>query len=269
VQGLLVAFGAAIVAPVFYLVTTAFKTQDQWITDPLNPLPNPATTENLGKFLAVVDVPLVMGNTLLITVLATIGTVLSCAIVAYPLARIDFRGRNLVTLGVLSTMLLPAQVLMIPQYLLFLNLGWVNTFLPLIVPNYLAVNAFIVFFLRQAFRTIPKELDDAVLVDGGTRFTAFWRVIVPLSRLPLLIAALLQAISVYNDYFTPLLYLHSPDKQTMAIAVPMSGASVPGVTAAPVVAMGTLLFVIPMLIVFLFAQRWLTRGVQLTGGVKG
>lgn len=269
VQGLLLAFGIAIAAPLLYLVATAFKTQGQWVTDPLLLIPKPFTAKNLDTFLSVVDFPRLMSNTLVITALSTIGTVCSCAVVAYPLARLQFRGRSIVTLLILSTMMLPAQVLLIPQYVLFVKMHWIDTFWPLIVPCFFAVNAFIVFFLRQSFRTIPRELEEAVLVDGGSRLTSFFRVVLPLSRTPLIIAAVLQGVASYNDYFTPLVYLHSPEKQTMAIAIPLSGSSVPGVTAAPIVSMGTLLFVIPVGIVFIFAQRWLTNGVSLTGSVKG
>lgn len=268
VQLCLLAVGLSVALPLLFVISTAFKTQGQWLTDPLLLTPSPATGANFHKFLSIVDFSQLMSNTLIITVLSTFGTVVSCAVVAYPLARIRFRGRGIVTVLILSTMLLPAQVLLIPQYILFVKLHWIDTFLPLIVPNFFAVNAFTIFFLRQSYRTIPMELEEAVLLDGGGRFTAFWRVILPLSRTPLLIAGVLQAVASYNDYFNPLVYLHSLDKQTMAIAIPQSGASVPGVTAQPVVSMGTLLFVIPIAVVFIVAQRWLTRGVSLTGSVK-
>lgn len=268
VQLSLLVLGLSIALPLLFVLSTALKTQGQWLTDPLLLIPDPATGTNLHKFLSVVDFGQLMSNTMVITVLSTLGTVLSCAVVAYPLARIRFRGRGVITILILSTMLLPSQVLLIPQYVLFIKLHWIDTFLPLIVPNFFAVNAFTIFFLRQSYRTIPTELEEAVLIDGGGRFTAFRHVILPLSRTPLIVAAVLQGVASYNDYLNPLIYLHSPNKQTMAIAIPLSGASVPGVTAQPIVSMGTLLFVIPIAIVFIFAQRWLTRGVSLSGSVK-
>jgi len=137
VQGLLLAFGIAIAAPLLYLVATAFKTQGQWVTDPLLLIPKPFTAKNLDTFLSVVDFPRLMSNTFVITALSTIGTVCSCAVVAYPLARLQFRGRSIVTLLILSTMMLPAQVLLIPQYVLFVKMHWIDTFWPLIVPWFL------------------------------------------------------------------------------------------------------------------------------------
>jgi multiple sugar transport system permease protein len=111
-------------------------------------------------------------------------------------------------------------------------------------------------------------LEEAVLIDGGSRFTAFYRVILPLSVPSLVIAAVLQGVASYNDYFSPIIYLHSPDKITMAMAIPLASTTVPGISAQPVVSMGTVLFVIPVAIVFIMAQRWLTRGVSLAGSVK-
>lgn len=261
----LIVGGLLVGVPLLYVVATALKTQGQYEVRPLQLWPAPMTLRDFRAFFSAVNVLRAFKNTFLITGLASVGTVISCAIVAFPLARMQFRGRKVITLIVLLTMLVPGQVLLIPQYILFIHLHWNNTILPLTVPLWLATSGFTVFFLRQSFRLIPRELDDSVLVDGGSYYTAFRRVIVPLSRTPLLIALILQAVASYNDYLGQLVYLHSPDKLTMAVEVPVSGTQVSGLTAFPVVTAGALIFVLPIGILFLIAQKRLTRGIGLAG----
>lgn len=261
----LIVGGLLVGGPLLYVVATALKTQGQYEVRPLQLLPEPLTLANFRAFFAAVNVVRAFKNTFLITIAASVGTVISCAIVAYPLARMQFRGRKAITVIVLLTMLVPGQVLLIPQYILFIHLHWNNTVLPLTVPLWFATSGFTVFFLRQSFRLIPRELDDSVLVDGGSHWTAFRKVVLPLSRTPLVIGLILQAVASYNDYLGQLVYLHSPSKLTMAVEVPVSGAQVSGLTAFPVVTAGALIFVLPIGIVFLVAQKRLARGIALAG----
>lgn len=268
-QAVLIVGAIAIVAPVLYVVSVSLRSPAEYFVHPYGFWPQHPTLANFRAFLDTTDARQLMTNSVIIVVLSSIGTVISCAIVAYPLARLRFRGATLFTVLVLATMMLPPQVLLIPQYILFVKLHWIDTFYPLIVPSWFATSGFFVFFLRQSFRMIPREIEEAVLVDGGRYWTAFWRVIIPMSKTPLMIVLILQTVATYNDFFAPSIYLHSLNKLTMPIGIDLAAQTASGISNAPVIMAGTLIYVVPLLIFFLLVQRWLVRGVQLGGAVKG
>jgi multiple sugar transport system permease protein len=268
VQLVLVLGGISIVAPLAYVFLQSFEGPGQYLTQPFGLLPSPWTLSEFRLLFQAVDVPVLMRNSVVITLLSALGATASCALVAYPLARIRFRGRNFVMLLVLATMMLPSQVLLIPQYVLFVKLGWVDTLLPLIVPSFFATSGFLVFFLRQAFRNVPTELGEAVLIDGGGHWTIFRRIIVPLSKSPLMIVFLLQAVASYNDFLAPSVYLHSPSVQTMPLGIEVASQTASGLTSEPAVMAGTLIFVLPLLALFLCLQRSLIRGIVLRGALR-
>lgn len=258
-----------IVTPILYVLSVSLRSPDEYLLHPYGLIPRDITLTNYREFFAVTDVRRLMQNSLVIVVLTATGTVASSAIVAYPLSRLRFRGATLITILVLATMMLPPQVLLIPQYILFVKLGWVDTFKPLIIPAWFATSGFFVFFLRQSFRMIPRELEEAVLMDGGGYWTAFFRVILPLSKTPLMIVLILATVTTYNDFFAPTIYLHSPDNLTMPIGISLAAQTASGLNNAPVIMAGTLIYLIPILLFFVLVQRWLVRGVQLRGAVKG
>lgn len=267
---LLLAIGAiTIVAPILYVISVSLRSSGEYFVHPYGLIPAHPTLANFRNFFSITNVRQLMTNSVVIVIFASLGTVISCAIVAYPLARLRFRGATLLTILVLATMMLPPQVLLIPQYILFVKLHWVDTFYPLIIPTWFATNGFMVFFLRQSFRMIPRELEEAVLIDGGSYWSAFWRVIVPMSKTPLMIVLILQTVATYNDFFAPTIYLHSPSKLTMPIGIDLAAQTASGINNAPVIMAGTLIYVVPLLFFFLFVQRWLVRGIQLGGAVKG
>jgi multiple sugar transport system permease protein len=268
-QVLLVIGAVAIVAPVLYVISVSLRSPGEFFVRPYGLIPQHPTLANFRSFFDVTNARQLMTNSVIIVFFSSLGTVISCAVVAYPLARLRFRGATFITILVLATMMLPPQVLLIPQYILFVKLHWVDTFYPLIVPSWFATNGFFVFFLRQSFRMIPRELEEAVLIDGGGYWTAFWRVIVPMSKTPLMIVLILQTVVTYNDFFAPTIYLHSPDKLTMPIGISLAAQTASGINNAPVIMAGTLVYVAPLLLFFLVVQRWLVRGVQLGGAIKG
>lgn len=268
-QVVLLALSLAVVLPLLFVVVTALKTPAQWIVDSRTLVPDPPTLENFEAFFSATDTPRLFRNSLVIVVGSVVGTLVSCSIVAYPLARIRFRGREAVFIMVIASMMLPPVSLLIPQYLLFVTLGWIDTPLPLIVPNFFGVGAFFIFFLRQSFRMIPRELDEAVLVDGGTYWTAFRRVVLPLSKGPLVTVAVLQAVGTYNDFFGPLIYLHSPENFTVPIGIILAAQQLSFISATPVLMAGTLVLVVPIVVFFVATNRALIEGIRLTGGVKG
>ncbi len=202
-------------------------------------------------------------NSLIICFFAIIGTVASCAVVAYGFARINFPGRDLLFILVMGTIMLPFQAIMIPQYILFNDvLKWGNTFLPLIVPTFFA-NAYDIFLLRQFYRTIPEELCDAARIDGASEFDIFARVVIPLSRPALAVVTITTFLFHWNDFQAPLIYLTSPKVFTMALGL----ADFQGqrqILWNLMMAAATV-FTVPIIIAFFFAQKQFIQGIKLTG----
>lgn len=206
-------------------------------------------------------------NSALVACLAVMGNVIACSLAAYAFARLNFPLRNFWFAMMLGTLMLPYHVTLIPQYVLFLNLGWVDTFLPLVVPKFLAVDAFFIFLMVQFFRGIPRELDDAAMMDGCGPWKIYLLVMLPLSKPVLATAAIFSFIWTWDDFFGPLIYLNDTNNYTVPLAlrafVDSSGRSEWG----PLFAMSTLSLV-PVFLVFLFFQRLIIRGIS-TSGLKG
>jgi multiple sugar transport system permease protein len=208
-------------------------------------------------------------NTAIVVVVSLVGSLISCALVAYALARMRFKGRDAMFGLVVGTLMLPGQVLLIPQYILFNKLGWVDTLLPLTVPAFFALNAFYVFFLRQYFRSIPRELEEAMLVDGASRFTIFRRLIVPLSIPAFAVVAVIHIVGTYNDFFNPFIYLHSSENLTLAVGMATVNQIIPGVRSIPKEMAATVLFVLPLIAMYLVLHRRITAAVEAGAGIKG
>jgi multiple sugar transport system permease protein len=206
-------------------------------------------------------------NSLIVSVLSVIGNVLSCSLAAYAVARLDFRGRNFWYALMLGTLMLPYHVTLIPQYILFLNLDWVDTFFPLVVPKFLAVDAFFIFLLVQFFRSIPRELDDAAKIDGCGPFRIYWKIILPLSLPALATAAIFTFIFTWDDFFGPLVYLNDIHSYTVQLGlrsfVDSTGKSDWGALFAM-----SVLTLLPVFAFFVFFQRLLIQGISTTG-LKG
>lgn len=202
-------------------------------------------------------------NSLMICFFAILGTVASCAVVAYGFARINFPGRDLLFIFVMGTIMLPFQAIMIPQYVFFNDfLHWGNTLLPLIVPTFFA-NAYDIFLLRQFYRTIPEELCDAARIDGASEFDIFARVVIPLSRPALAVVAITTFLFHWNDFQAPLIYLTSPQNFTMALGL----ADFQGqrqILWNMLMAASTV-FTVPIIVGFFFAQKEFIQGIKLTG----
>ena len=213
-------------------------------------------------------------NTMVITTFAMLGRLLSASFTAWVLARLRFPGRNAVFVLVLSTMMIPYQVTLIPQYIMFTKIGWSDSFKPLIVPNFFGGGAFAIFLLRQFMMTIPREYDDAAYIDGCGFFGVFWRIILPLSLPGLATLAIFTFMGNWNDFLGPLIYLSSPDKRTLAIAIRQwqvlkitaSAAWVPALWSH-LLAMSSLL-VLPPTLLYFFAQRYFIQGIVISG-IKG
>ena len=257
----LIAVSIMFLLPMAFIVLTALMTDSQAKTPDFWPHPF-----QWGNFLDVFDrIPLLRYtlNTVTISTLATVGVVVSCIPVAYALSRMRWRGRNASFLVVLSTIMLPVQVTIVPLYILFVRFGWIGTMKPLIVPLFFG-DAFTIFLLRQFFLTIPSELSDAARVDGASEFQIMTRVIVPLAKPAIAAVALFQFLYSWNDFFSPLLFLiQDPDKWTLSLALSEFRSQYHvewNLTMAAAV-----LFVMPVIILFFLAQRAFIEGVTLTG----
>jgi multiple sugar transport system permease protein len=222
--------------------------------------------ENFSEVWELINFPRLFRNTLFLAIMSEIGVLISCTLVAYGFARFRFPGRNILFTLLISTIFLPAAVTTIPTYTFFLKIGWVGTYLPLIIPTFFA-NAYDVFLLRQYFMTIPHEMDEAAMIDGASPFRIFWSIILPQS-IPVLVAvSVFHIVWAWNDYYNPLIYLSTkPELQPIAVAM----ARFNGIhsTNPHLIQATALMALVVPLIVFLLAQRFFKQGIVITGVEK-
>lgn len=206
-------------------------------------------------------------NSIVVTVLCVIGQVLSCSLVGYGFARMRFRGREPLFVLMLSTMMLPAQVTMIPMFILFRWLGWVDTILPLVVPAFLG-GAFFIFMFRQFFSQIPEALVEAARIDGAGHLAIWWRIMLPMCKPVIAIVAVFTFIGTWNDFLYPLIYLHSEDKATLAVALNSFRNQYGGLSEVHLLMAASIVTMLPCILLFFVAQKQFIGGLNL-GGVKG
>jgi multiple sugar transport system permease protein len=259
--------GAVVVSlPYLWLVTTAVKPRDQIFAWPPIWIPRVVMWRNFVEAWNYAPFTVYLRNTLLITVCNTLGTVLSASLVGFGFARLRFPGRDVLFLLVLSTMMLPGVVTLIPVFVVYSKLHWVNTYLPLIVPAYFGGGAFNIFLLRQFFRGIPHALEDAARIDGANTFTIWWRIFLPLSGPAVTTVAVFAFMNNWNDFLNPLIYLNQESKFTLALGLQRflneHGAEWDLLMAASV------LITLPMIAIFFSAQQYFMQGIRVTG-VKG
>jgi multiple sugar transport system permease protein len=204
-------------------------------------------------------------NTIIVTVTSIIGVVLSSSIVAFAFARMRFRGRELMFALVLSTIILPSQVTLIPQFLIFTKLGWINTLWPLIIPYWFGT-PFNIFLIRQYMMTLPLEIDDAARIDGAGWFQLYWRIVLPMCGPALGVVAIFSFNFHWNDYLHPLIYLNEYKNFTVSLGLPLLSSRY--ITDIQQTMAQTVIAILPVMLVFFFAQRYYIQGVVITG-VKG
>ena len=263
--------GAAVILfPFYWMVSTSLKPPDEVVTYPIKWIPSRLIWSNYPRAIdsLPVSVFVFIKNSIILSTTAMIGTVASSAVVAYPFARLRFRGRRPLFILILATMMIPGQVTMIPLFIIFSKLRWVNTFLPLVVPAYFG-EAYFIFLLRQFFATIPKELDDAAKIDGCGPFGLFFRIIAPLARPALGVTAIFSFSGMWNAFMGPLIYLNEMEKFPLALGLRAFQAG-PGSRAIRWESMMavSVLMTVPMLVLFFIAQRSYIQGIVITG-VKG
>jgi multiple sugar transport system permease protein len=251
--------------PFVFVILTSLMTTRQALTTDL--WPHPFQWDNYVKVFREAPILRYAWNTVVYATLATIGVVVSCVPVAYALSRMRWRGRQLVFLVVIATMMLPSQVTIVPLYIIFVRLGWIGTLKPLIIPTFFG-DAFSIFLLRQFFLTIPQELVDAAKVDGANEFQIMWHVVAKLAKPAIAAVALFQFLYAWNDFFNPLLYGGSNQNiWTLSVGLSQFTQIHRGVLWNLQMA-ASVMFMLPVIILFLFAQKVFIEGVTLTG-VKG
>ncbi len=265
---LLLAMGGSVifVIPFFWMLSTSIKSTELVYLFPPVWIPDEFHWENYALAWRRLPFFTFYGNTVIIVVCNLLGTLFSSSLVAYSFARLRFRGRNFLFLILLSTMMLPSQVTLIPTYFIFSRLGWVNSLKPLIIPTYFG-SAFNIFLLRQYFMTISPEMDDAAKIDGCSFFGIYWRILLPLAGPALGVIAIFQFTYDWNDFFNPLIYVNSPKNFPIALGLRMLQGTLVNVPVQQVMAM-MLVSIVPVLLVFLVAQRAFIQGIVVSG-VKG
>ncbi len=253
------------VIPFVWLVLTSLKPEAQVFTDPLQWIPQPFQWSNYRDALTHPSFPFfrLLSNTLFYAGTSTIGIVYSSALVAYGFSRIKFWGRDILFLITISTMLLPAAVMLIPRYVLFFNLGWVGSYAPLIVPHFLG-NAFNIFLLRQFMLSVPWELSDAARIDGANEFVIFQKIVLPLVRPALIVVAIFHFMFTWNDFFEPLIYLNDPEQYTLVLGLYAFQTNRARIVWSLMMA-AAVTVTIPLIGLFFAAQRYFVEGISLTG----
>jgi multiple sugar transport system permease protein len=263
----LFATGLLFAMPFLWTVSSSLKSATEMHVVPPQLLPEVPQWGNYVRVWTTQPVALWIRNTLIIVLLSVPGAVLSGALTAYAFARFDFPGRSALFMLVMSTLMLPREVTLIPQYLLFYKLDWINTFLPLTVPAWFGGSAITIFLLRQFIMTIPRDLDEAAHVDGASSLRILWSILLPLMRPAMATVAILQFLSHWNDFLEPLIYLNDKNLFTMSIGLRYF-QQVPESAAEPqehLLMVMAVLMSLPAIALFFAAQRYFVRGIVMTG----
>ena len=262
---LLIALGAGFAFPFYWMVSTSLKAPGHIYVNPPEWIPNPLYFANYPETWQKLPFGLFIQNSIIITIQATIGYVISSTMAGYAFARLQFKGRNVYFALLLSTLMLPGQVTLIPQFILYKNLGWLDTFLPLIVPAFFG-SAFYIFLLRQFFLTLPKDLDEAAIIDGANRFQILWKILVPLAKPAIATVIVFSFIYNWNDFFGPLIYLTRQENMTLAVGLQLFRGQYD--TDYAHMMAGATVAIAPILVVFFMAQDFFVQSIALTG-IKG
>lgn len=261
----LLAIAAIIVLPLYWMVSTALKTPQQTFAIPPDFAPNPIEWANFVRVFEEVPFGRFILNSFILVALNVIGELFAVTLVAYGFARLRFPGRSFLFLLMLATLMIPYQVTLVPRFILFSKLGWINTYLPLVVPAFTG-SAFLIFLVRQYMMSIPFDLDEAAYIDGASRFRVFWSIILPLSRPALMLVIVFTFVGVWNDFLQPLIYLNDP--QLFTVSLGLSFFQGTRETNWNLLMAGSLLATLPPLLLFFFAQRQLIGGISIEG-LKG
>lgn len=269
VYGVLTILGVLFMLPLLWMLSVSVQDVDGVFAQPFQWLPDQPRWENFRDAVTVFPFGRYLTNTIIITVSVVLLTLLSSSLAAFGFSRMRFRGRNLLFAVCLATMMLPGQVTMIPLYVAYARLGWIDTWYPLIVPA-LFGSPFYIFLLRQFFLTIPREYDEAAVLDGAGKLRIYWSIVLPLARPALATVALFSFVGTWNDFFGPLIYINTPEKATLTLGLQMLKAQIVGTGTVQwhILMAASLLVMLPNIVVFFFAQKHFIKGLQM-GGLRG
>jgi multiple sugar transport system permease protein len=258
-----ITLSALFMVPMVWMLSTSLKVQGQVFADPPVWIPNPIMWQNYIEVLAVAPLLRWLSNTGVVTVAATLGTIISSSMVGFGFARLRFPGRGALFALLLATMMLPGIVTMIPTFILFKWLNWLDTYLPLIVPSYFGGGAYNIFLVRQFYLTIPTDFDDAARIDGANNWMIWARIMLPLNAPVLTAIGIFSFVGHWNEFMGPLIYLFTEEKKTLALG--LRAFVDPYLASYHLNMAGALYLTLPMVIIFFFGQRYFLKGVVMTG----
>lgn len=264
----LILFGAILMLiPLIWMISTSLKPEGDVFLIPIQWIPRRILLSNYPAALNLVPYWSYYGNSVLVSGLVVLGAVITASLVAFAFARLRAPGKDFLFIVLLATLMLPAEVTLVPVYLLFRNFGFLDTYVPLILPYWFGGSAFYIFLLRQFFLTLPTELDDAAKIDGASLFGIYWRLIMPLSKPALATVAIFSFFASWNAFREPLIYLNSQTMYTLPLALRLYMSSM-GNTHWNYLMAATVVSIIPPVLLFFVAQRYFVQGAVLTG-LKG
>lgn len=259
---LVLSIGALIMLfPFFWMVSTSLKTSGATMVLPPKLIPDDISLDNYKRVAEAFPIRKFLFNSMIVAIFSTLGQLLTASMAAYAFARLKFKGRDIIFLMYLATLMVPSQVTMIPQFILVSKFGWLDTYQGLIVPG--IFTAFGTFLLRQHFLTIPKSLEEAAFIDGAGHFRVFWKIILPLSKSALATLGIFSFMQSWNNFLWPLIIIN--DKNMMTLPLGLSNLQGRWTTDWNLVMAGVVISVIPILIVYLFAQKYFVKGITLSG----
>ncbi len=263
VYSLLIVGAIVFTIPFIWTVATSLKSGEEFASDPSRIFPKHVVWSNYQKAWTALPFARFMLNTVFITIVSTVASVLTGSLVAYGFSRFQFKARNFLFYTMLATMMLPGQVTQIPVFMIWRELRAIDTYYPLLIPAFFGGGAFNIFLLRQFFLGIPRELDEAAMIDGASYFHIWWKVLMPLSGPVLATVALFSFLGQWDNFEGPLIYLNTPEKYTVSIGLRMFQDSF-GTNFEQVMA-ASVLHILPTVVLFLCAQRYFLRGISLSG----
>ncbi len=248
--------------PLVWTISTSLKSPGEVYLFPPTWIPNEIMWSNYYRAVTAIPFFLYLWNTVLITAISIVGKVISITLVAFSFARLRWWGRDVMFIVMLATMMLPPHITLIPQFIMFKWLGWIDTFLPLIVPTFFG-GPYLTFLVRQYLLAIPRELDDAARIDGCSDFGLYWRIIMPLAKPAVLIVVIFVFNGTWNEFLLPLIYLHNPDLFTLALGLRMFQGEAS--TSWNLLMAASLLSMLPVIVLFFVTQRHFIQGIVFTG----
>jgi len=264
VYAVLVLLSIIFLIPLFWMISTSLKSDEEVMTTSTKWIPSTLKWNNYVKAVKAFPFLLYLRNTVFLTIVNTIGTLLTGSLVAYSFAKLKWKGKRLLFAITIATMFIPGHVLVVPTYIVYSKLGWVNTYLPLIIPSWLGGGAFTIFLLRQFFISLPDEIIEAARLDGASELAIFTKIVLPISVPALITVSIFTVLFVWNDFFGPLIYLHKSELWTLSIG--LRSFQQRYTTHWNLLMAASTLMSLPMIVIYFFLQDKIIKGFTFKGG---